>query len=118
MTQCRCLLPTNKLFVKGFVRKNIQYASPSKDIADSTTKSISSDIHSLTVDIPFQCVTEIKHFLTCPVMPKTNDRNEFDFFTQKHCRLDFRKRMNCFLTTFLNSIKKVPNFITSCHSVN
>lgn len=83
LTQCTLLLPTNKLFVKGFVRKNIQYASPSREIADSTTKSISSDIHSLTVDIPFQCVTEIRHFLTCPVMPKTNERNEFDFFTPK-----------------------------------
>ena len=24
LTQCRLLLPTNKLFIKGFVRKNIQ----------------------------------------------------------------------------------------------
>jgi hypothetical protein len=81
--QCRLLLPTNKLFVKGFVRKNIQYASPSKDIDQSTSKSIASDIHSFTVDIPFQCVTEIKDFLAKPVMPEVNNRQEFDFFVSK-----------------------------------
>lgn len=83
LTQCRLLLPTNKLFVKGFVRKNIQYASPSREIAESTTISVASDLHSFTVDIPFQCVTEIKHFLTCPVMPQINNRQEFDFFVSK-----------------------------------
>lgn len=83
LTQCRLLLPTNKLFVKGFVRKNIQYASPCKEIDASTPTSVSSDLHSLTVDIPFQCVTEIKKFLTKPVKPKTNNREEFDFFVSK-----------------------------------
>lgn len=83
LTQCRLLLPTNKLFVKGFVRKNIQYASPCKEIDPSTSKSVTSDLHSLTVDIPFHCVTEIKDFLTKPVMPEMNKRNEFDFFVSK-----------------------------------
>lgn len=83
LTQCRLLLPTNKLFVKGFVRKNIQFASPCKEIDPSTSKSVASDLHSLTVDIPFQCVTEIKHFITRPVMPEMNKRNEFDFFVSK-----------------------------------
>ena len=83
ITQCRLLLPTNKLFVKGFVRKNIQYASPSKDIADSTSTSVSSDLHSLTVDVPFTCVTEIKKFISKPVRPEMNNRHEFDFFVTK-----------------------------------
>ena len=77
--QCRLLLPTNKLFVKGFVRKNIQYASPSKEIHESTHKSVSSDLHSLTVDVPFHCVTEIKHYSTKPTLPEINKRQEFDF---------------------------------------
>jgi hypothetical protein len=83
LTQCRLLLPTKKLFVKGFVRKNIQYASPSKEIEPHTSKSISSDLHSLTCDIPFHCVTEIKHFLSKPVLPDINKRQEFDFFVSK-----------------------------------
>ena len=83
LIQCRLLLPTNKLFVKGFVRKNIQYASPSNEIQESTHKSVSSDLHSLTVDVPFHCVTEIKHFLTKPIMPEVNKRKEFDFLISK-----------------------------------
>lgn len=83
LTQCRLLLPTNKLFIKGFVRKNIQYASPSKEIEPITSISVASDLHSLTIDIPFQCVTEIHHFLTKPVMPEMNKRKEFDFFVSK-----------------------------------
>ncbi|HZG59773.1 MAG TPA: DUF3794 domain-containing protein [Anoxybacillus sp.] len=83
LTQCRLLLPTNKLFIKGFVRKNIQYASPCKEIEPNTSKTIASDLHSLTVDIPFKCVTEIKDFLSKPVMPEMNKRHEFDFLVSK-----------------------------------
>ncbi|MBS4192721.1 DUF3794 domain-containing protein [Bacillus sp. FJAT-49705] len=83
LVQCRLLLPTNKLFIKGFVRKNIQYASPSMEIDQSTSTTVASDLHSLTVDIPFQTVTEIKRFLTKPVNPEVNKRNEFDFFVSK-----------------------------------
>lgn len=92
LTQCRLLLPTNKLFVKGVVRKNIQYASPSRDIAESTSTSIASDMHSYTVDIPFECVTEIKKYLTKPVMPKINSRQEFDFFVAKSVTNDFLEK--------------------------
>ncbi|WNF35341.1 DUF3794 domain-containing protein [Bacillaceae bacterium IKA-2] len=83
LTQCRLLLPTNKLFVKGVVRKNIQYASPCRDIAESTSTSVASDMHSYTVEIPFECVTEIKKYLTKPVMPKINSQQEFDFVVAK-----------------------------------
>jgi hypothetical protein len=38
LTQCRLLLPTNKLFIKGFVRKNIQYATP-KSTSKSTSRN-------------------------------------------------------------------------------
>ncbi|BAU27857.1 hypothetical protein DFP93_10913 [Aneurinibacillus soli] len=80
LTQCRLLLPTKKLFIKGFVRKNIQYASPAPEISPSSNRSISSDLHSFTVDIPFDCVTEIHKFLTEPISPEFNHRREFDFF--------------------------------------
>ncbi|WP_082235290.1 CsxC family protein [Halobacillus massiliensis] len=84
LTQCRLLLPTNKLFVKGFVRKNIQYASPSSEIEKSTECTVASDLHSFTVDIPFECVTEVTDFLSMPVLPKLNNREEFDFGVSKH----------------------------------
>jgi hypothetical protein len=76
LTQCRLLLPTNKLFLKGYVRKNIQYAAP----LTQTSTTVSSNIKSFTVDVPFQCVTPVT-YLTPPVQPKQNQRGEFEFFT-------------------------------------
>jgi hypothetical protein len=92
LTQCRLLLPTNKLFVKGFVRKNIQYASPSPKLENSTHTSVASELHSFTVDVPFQCVTEIHHFLTKPVMPEVNKRQEFDFLISKQLSSGFPEK--------------------------
>ena len=83
LTQCRLLLPSHKLFIKGFVRKNIQYATPSTEIAPSTEMSVASDMHSFTTEVPFECVTEIKDFLSMPVMPQVNRREEFDFGISK-----------------------------------
>lgn len=76
LTQCRLLLPTNKLFIKGFVRKNIQYATPKS----STRHAVVSRIHSLTIDIPFETVTEID-FINPPQFNKNPERREFTFFS-------------------------------------
>ncbi|WP_088101990.1 CsxC family protein [Halalkalibacter urbisdiaboli] len=57
VTQCRLLLPTNKLFITGFVRKNIQYATPRYGTKDA----VISNIRSLTVDVPFKAVTEVDY---------------------------------------------------------
>lgn len=95
--QCRLLLPgipessnpltpftptTLRLFIKGFVRKNIQYATPCRN---STGDCVSSEIRSLTVDVPFECVTTIpkNRFLTPPQLPTLNTREEFDFYHEQ-----------------------------------
>ncbi|MGI8383418.1 CsxC family protein [Robertmurraya sp. P23] len=75
LVQCRLLLPTNKLFLKGFVRKNIQYATPKAGGKDF----VSSSIHSLTVDVPFQAVTQID-FLNKPAFKAGPKTTEFEYF--------------------------------------
>jgi hypothetical protein len=75
LVQCRLLLPTNKLFLKGFVRKNIQYATPSAGGRDF----VSSNIHSLTVDVPFQVVTRLD-FLGSPDFKSNPMNSEFKYF--------------------------------------
>ncbi|MEC2394852.1 DUF3794 domain-containing protein [Bacillus toyonensis] len=75
LVQCRLLFPSNKLFLKGFVRKNIQYETP----CYANNKVISSKLRSLTVDIPFSCVTEIKKFLAKPVF-RSNKREELEYY--------------------------------------
>jgi hypothetical protein len=92
IVQCRLLLGGNTvdvatglltrpvpLFIKGFIRKNIQYATP---CPHAKSDCVSSEMRSLTVDVPFECVTNIlpDQFFTNPIIPDFNTRNEFDFF--------------------------------------
>ena len=72
--------PGGHLFLKGFVRKNIQYASPTHLSSDDSC--VSSSLKSLTTDIPFECVVTIPagDFISPPQRPVLNARAEFDFF--------------------------------------
>ncbi|KHE67184.1 CsxC family protein [Halobacillus sp. BBL2006] len=123
LTQCRLLLPTNKLFVKGFVRKNIQYASPCNEIDQSTSQTVASDLHSFTVDIPFDCVTEIKQkdFLSMPVMPKINNREEFDFAVSKSLPSGFPEKdqlLSSDLSQFHQESKQFYNELPYCELIS
>lgn len=73
---------TFPLILKGFVRKNIQYATPCVDHHGDCghhSQCVSSTIKSLTVRIPFECMTTVT--LDAPVLlPTRNARSEFDFF--------------------------------------
>ncbi|MBT2690116.1 DUF3794 domain-containing protein [Bacillus sp. ISL-47] len=97
IVQCRLLLPgipesadpatifarrDLRLFLKGFVRKNIQYASP---CPNSTDECVSSVMKSLTTDIPFECVTTIAgtEFINPPQLPFINTREEFDIYREQ-----------------------------------
>lgn len=97
IVQCKLLLGGNAvdpatglltrsvpLYLKGYIRKNIQYATPCTHPSGSRSPGdcVASDMRSLTVDVPFECVTNIMpdQFLTNPIIPDFNSRNEFDFF--------------------------------------
>lgn len=121
LTQCRLLLPTHKLFVKGFVRKNIQYASPSGEIEKSTEQSVASDLHSLTVDVPFECVTDIEEFLSMPVMPEINRREEFDFAVSKSLPSGFPEKdklLTSDLSQFHQDSKQFYNELPYCELIS
>ncbi|GAB7387590.1 hypothetical protein BSNK01_14270 [Bacillaceae bacterium] len=84
LTQCRLfVLPgingdddfSGKLFLKGFVRQNIQYATPTT----VDEKAVTSELHSLTIDVPFQCVTVITEFDTPPQPFLPSGRQDFEF---------------------------------------
>jgi hypothetical protein len=55
ITQCHLVPHTNKLFLAGFVQKNIQYSTV--ECANKT--SISGDVLHTTVRLPFKCVAAI-----------------------------------------------------------
>ncbi|MFU0825160.1 CsxC family protein [Clostridium sp.] len=56
LTQCKLIPYTNKLFIAGYVQKNIQYST----VNCSNESSASGNIQHTTVNIPFKCVTKIK----------------------------------------------------------
>ncbi len=62
ITQCKVInvgLNTGKLFLSGYVRKNIEYATA--ECIGRKRRSISGDIKHTTVNVPFQCVTKINY---------------------------------------------------------
>ncbi|WP_338448780.1 hypothetical protein R4Z09_21550 [Niallia oryzisoli] len=63
ITGCRLILPTNQLFIKGFIRKNISY-----------TDGISMSF--LIENFPFERKIKLKDYLTIPKQPKMNTRHE------------------------------------------
>jgi len=89
LVQARLLLPTNKLFLKGFVRKNIQFAAPKH----GSHHGVQSDIKSFTVDIPFKVVTELE-FIRKPEFKALPDSKEFSFFSSEPLPLGFGKNDN------------------------
>jgi len=80
LTQCKLLHEQGKeggtLFISGYVRKNIQYAS---NPISCKRNEIQTNIKSLTVNVPFECSAMINKFSPSPVGPFFNKREEFNF---------------------------------------
>lgn len=87
LTQCRLVGKTDKVFIKGFVRKNIEYAT-----MDSTSNSaICGDIKHTTVHVPFHCVTELKN-MRCPELRANPFPQEITYTSKKNCECDEREK--------------------------
>lgn len=101
LKECRLVAGTNKLFLKGFVRKNIEYAT-----RDCETKTaICGDIKHTTVYVPFSCITSVKFCHHPKITPSCNpveinyldkcsectDNLEHDMFSEEF----FNERVYC-----------------------
>lgn len=75
ITQCVLLQPTNILFIKGYVRKVIDYTTRSC----SNSQGVCGEVHHCTIDVPFECSTPIT-FTTPPAALLTNTVSEFEYF--------------------------------------
>ncbi|TCO79057.1 CsxC family protein [Marinisporobacter balticus] len=80
ITQCLLLQDTNKLFIKGFVRKNIDYATRG---CCSTEQGVCGDIKHCTIDVPFECVTPVTFNGIAPLPVVTTTREEFEYFKRE-----------------------------------
>ncbi|MDU5081944.1 CsxC family protein [Tissierella carlieri] len=75
ITQCTLLQPTNVLFIKGFVRKNIDYSTGKC----ANMEGVCGELHHCTIDVPFECSTPVT-FSTPPAELAVNSSAEFEFF--------------------------------------
>ncbi|WP_125154201.1 CsxC family protein [Clostridium rectalis] len=58
LTQCHLIPGTDKLYIEGYIRKNIVYSS--KDCAGQN--GVSGNLKHSTVNVPFDCVTKVRFF--------------------------------------------------------
>lgn len=79
ITQCILLQDTNMLFIKGFVRKNIDYST----IECSNYKGICGDIKHCTIDVPFKCTTPIVYNGMTPEPITYRNSSEFEYFRKQ-----------------------------------
>lgn len=78
ITQCMLLQNTNILFIKGFVRKNIDYSTRTC----SNLEGVCGEIHHCTIDVPFECTTPVT-FTTSPNEVLFNNRDEFGYMKKE-----------------------------------
>jgi hypothetical protein len=71
---------TGILFIEGFIRKNIEYAT--KTCTTSGTQNVCGDIRHCTVEVPFNFTTRIT-FLRPPIFIENTTPSELEFFTDK-----------------------------------
>jgi hypothetical protein len=84
ITQCLLIPAPNAadqdvLFIEGFVRKNIEFATRTC----SNAEGVCGNIRHCTVDVPFKCSTPIQNFCRLPQGPITNSRQEFEYFREQ-----------------------------------
>jgi len=110
-----------KLFISGFVRKNIEFATA--DCKGHEKSGISGDIRHTTVKVPFECVTRLE-FVNPPIFCKSGFTTETEIFTNKietcdpcaerilgrdFCHQDF-KNVECFSEKVFCELEEVKIF--------
>lgn len=81
VTQCKLIDidgDYGKLFLGGFVRKNIEYATA--DYTCDENKTISGEIKHKTVNIPFRCVTKV-YYVVPPEMCDKGYAKEYAMYS-------------------------------------
>jgi len=89
LTQCRLIQNTKKIFLEGFIRKNIEYAEADLCVDPD---SVCGTISHCTLDFPFRCVTEIEHFITPPFPAIPSKAKQFEYLSSTPLPPDFPEK--------------------------
>lgn len=79
VTQCLLIRDTGVLFLKGFIRKNIDYSTRN----GSNSCSFHGDLKHFTVDVPWTCTTDVVFNGIAPEPVFDNVSREFEYFLQQ-----------------------------------
>lgn len=86
LTQCRYIPPTDKVFISGYIRKNIEYASRKC----TTENGIGGVIKDTTVHIPFRAYTKVK-FKSFPKIHPNPQAKVARYFDEKRMGKNIRE---------------------------
>lgn len=86
LTQCRYIPPTDKVFIEGYIRKNIEYASRSC----SKGSAIAGTIKDTTVHVPFKAYTKVD-FKQYPLITPNETPDVVRYFSEKRMGKEIRE---------------------------
>lgn len=84
ITQCSLLQPTNILFIKGYIRKSIDYTTA----VCSNREAVCGDLHHCTIDVPFQFSTPVNYTVE-PAPLAINSNSEFEYYKVSELPRDY-----------------------------
>lgn len=118
LTQCMLLQDTNTLFIKGQIRKNIDYSTIEKS---PTPEEICGDIRHCTVNIPFECTTNVEFngFPPNDIVPSTSA--EFQYFRRESLPSNFAEKdklLSGDLSEFNQTSTEYYNDLPYCEMIN
>lgn len=87
LTQCRYIPPTDKVFIEGYIRKNIEYATKHC----TSGRAISGTIKDTTVHVPFKVYTKVQFFEGLPQIVPNLPPMVARYFDQKRMGKDIRE---------------------------
>lgn len=87
LTQCRYIPPTNKVFIEGYIRKNIEYAAKSC----TRNHAIAGSIKDTTVHVPFKTYTKVDFCGNKPYIVPNPPALVARYFDEKRMGKDIRE---------------------------
>lgn len=81
VAECTLLHPTNVLFVRGYIRKRIDYSTR----ACSNPEGVGGDLRHATVNVPFEFTTPIK-YIDRPDKPLLDERRQIEYLGRECCQ--------------------------------
>ncbi len=88
ITECRLLNIPKKVFLKGFIRKNIEYAA-----VGSRDSREGNSLRHMTFEVPFICTTEIDYFIP-PVINSSRRSMEVEIYESDSGESNIPEKIN------------------------